>query len=247
MLNLASDETGIKKLIESLNDKNQSADAKKEAIHKLNIIKVFSPVLNKLNVELTNALRGLIDNPDDTLRLQAFGMLASMKDEVVQDKLREQLESGDNTKTKIPNHQAIAMLGIDEKALDQKLLTKIIQNPPDDKALIEAIRYAPANNETVGALLKVMQDESKPLEARSLIPDLIGNVDPKSFLDFTNKHLQEKGINDDLVPSLIKGLASIQKTEAKPDLEKTKALLKKLLQKGPKQLSDDANDILFSK
>ena len=263
MQELAGSESKIACLIDVLNDKSSSADSKQSALDRLDVISVFSPVLPRKMPDYVNALRGLMDDDDSDVRIHAYGRLAAMKDEVAQERLQSELQSDKPEADRIvPTHQAIGMLGFDEKSLDYGVLRKIAENPPSERSLVAAIRHLPADSESYVVLKGVMEDDSRPLEARSLVPDKISNVNPRDFLASVEKMLKEKGSECDLAPYLARGVGGIEAesvnralearsapastTTLNAEIEKTKSVFKELLPDSPESFNRAANAYLFS-
>ena len=260
MDDLAGDGDKIDELISVLNDTSSSGQAKKSALAKLHAISIFSPVLPNKMPAYVNALRGLLKDEDAGVRTQAFGTLAKMKDHVAQEILQGELGSEKPEGEKlVPTHQAIAMLGNDSKALDYNVLRKIAKSPPSKESLVAAIRHLPADSTSFPVLQSILEDESSPNEARSLVPEKINNVDPHKFLESVNKILKEKGAADALAPILARGVGGIRPRGADEssaltsssagdldaDIQKTKALFKELLTDSTTELSAAAKEYLF--
>ena len=160
MLDVAGSDEQIDALIKLLKNPATPVAEQLSALTTLGVVSVFSKVLPTRSADLTNALRGLISSPDAEVRRQALSFLSLRGDEVAQQHLRTELESGKPEAEKsVPTYQAIAMLGADEKAIDKALLLAIAKNPPDDESLVQAVRHLPADKDTAGVLMGILQDE----------------------------------------------------------------------------------------
>ncbi len=248
ILSLSSDDEKVMELINRLSGNECSAREKQGALSDLQLISNFSSVLTSRTVEYTNAMRGLLDHDDRGLQQQAYRSLAVMKDEVVQNRLLEELNSdkAEDEKT-IPTYQAIALLGFDDKVLDCALLSKVVQNPPDDDSLVEAVRHMPADEEALPILIEIMNDVSKPMVARSLVPDIVNNINPATLLAETSKILQEETTDYEIVPYLARSVAEIEYDDIKIEVEEAKQVFREYVDKNP-DLQDNASlTTLFSK
>jgi hypothetical protein len=245
MLDVAGSDQQISALIKRLADPATPAAEQVNAITTLNVVGNFSKVLPTRSADLTNALRGLINSPDAEVRRQALSVLSLMGDEVAQQHLRSELESDKPEAEKsVPTHQAIAMLGADEKAIDKSLLLAIAKNPPDDESLVQAVRHLPADNDTAGVLLDILQDESKPIAARALIPDIVNNVDPSGFAARAKLMLEKHGAGSEIAPFLARGVANIQPGKNQDQIEKTKTLIRSLTSAGPDSFLKAASPLM---
>lgn len=229
MLDLAASDEGIAALIERLVDPATPAADQLSAIKNLSVVSIFSRVLPTRSADLTNALRGLINSRDAEVRRQALSKLSLIGDEIAQQHLRAELESGKPEAEKsVSTHQAIAMLCADEKAIDKALLRAIAQNPPDDESLVQAIRHLPADTDTSGILMEILQDESKPIAARALIPDIVNNADPSGFAAYAKRMLNEQGTESEIAPFLARGVAGIRAEHNQREVEETKEVVRTL-------------------
>jgi hypothetical protein len=234
ILDLAGSDEQIDALIKRLKDPATPAAEQISAISTLAAVSIFSKVLSTRSADLTNALRGLIYSPDAEVRRQALSYLSLRGDEVAQQHLRSELQSGKPEAEKsVPTYQAIAMLGVDKKAIDKALLLAIAKNPPDDKSLVQAVRHLPADKDTAGVLMGILQDDSKPIAARALIPDIVNNVDPGGFTAYAKRKLEEQGADSEIAPFLASGVANIQPDKDQHQVEETKTLIRSLTSGGP--------------
>jgi hypothetical protein len=229
MLDVAGSDEQIDALIKSLKNPATPVADQLGALNTLGVVSIFSKVLPTRSADLTNALRGLINSPDAEVRRQALSYLSLRGDDVAQQHLRSELKSDKPEAEKsVPTSQAIAMLGVDEKAIDKALLLAIAKNPPDDESLVQAVRHLPADKDTAGVLMGILRDESKPLAARALIPDIVNNVDPSGFAAYAKQKLEEHGADSDIAPFLASGVANIQPDNNHKDIQEAKAVVRSL-------------------
>ena len=245
MLDLAGSDEQIAELIKRLADPATPAADQLSALNSLGVVSIFSKVLPTRSADLTNAMRGLINSADAEVRRQALSKLSLMGDEVAQQHLRAELESDKPEAEKsVPTHQAIAMLCTDEKAIDKALLRAIAQNPPDDESLVQAVRHLPADTDTAGVLMEILQDDSKPIAARSLVPDIINNVDPSGFATCAKRMLEEQGAESEIAPFLARGVAGIRGDNKQKEVEETKAVVRSLASAGPDSFQQAASQLI---
>ncbi|MHC2717261.1 hypothetical protein ACVIWV_010412 [Bradyrhizobium diazoefficiens] len=233
ILDVAGSEGQIADLIKRLADPATPVAEQLSALNTLGIVSNFSKVLPTQAADLINALRGLIHSPDAEVRRQALSSLSLRGDAVAQDYLRTELQSDKPEAEKsIPTYQAIAMLGVDGKALDKSLLLNIARNPPDEASLVQAVRHLPADKDTASVLMGILRDESKPMAARALIPDIVNNVDPGGFAAQAKQMLEEHGAASKIAPYLALGLAGIRPGHNEPLVDDTKAVVRSLAADG---------------
>ena len=246
IMGIASNEAKIDELINSLNDDGVAAEEKSETISTLDAVSIFSPVFNLKMPEYINALRGLMEDEDQNLREQALGTLSVMKDEVAQDRLRQDLESDKPEEERlVPTHHAIAMLGHDEKALDFALLRKVAENPPNDESLMAAVRHLGDDKEAVEVLKAIMEDESNPIEVRCMIPGMLSRHNPSAFADSARKILANADAEHELAPYFASSAANIQMGDFGNEFNEVKGVLAGLMDGGSRELREAA-DYLFT-
>lgn len=248
LMEIANSEERIDELINVLNSSDATAREKEGALNTLEVISIFSPVLPAKTPEFVNALRGLLDEPDTNLRRKAFANLAVRKDVIVQERLLKELESGKPEEEKVlPTHEIISLLGQDEKILTKSLLKKIAQNQPDKKSLIEVVRHIPADDDSLGLLMDIMEDNSNPLELRTMIPNMINNVSPTAFLKSAKKIMdKQQESSDEMTLHLAKGVAEIEDKNLQSEIDETKQFFQKKIENAPDDIKLAALRILFS-
>ncbi len=245
LLEVASDDHKLGKLIATLRDENASVDARRGASDVLRAVAMFSPFLPKKNPEYVNALRGLMDDEDPVLRKQAFADLAVMKDAVAQARLRDELMSPKREEDRaIESHYAIALLGHDEKALDTDLLRAVVMSPPTEASLVEAVRHMPSDDDVLATILVgIMEDDTKPLAARQLIPAKVSNANPSQFLKAAQRMIRQKGLGDEFAPYLLSGVGAIENKKAPAEVAETREMLRSAIKNAPASLHSAAEKL----
>lgn len=245
ILNLSDSNEKLAELIAIVNDNGATAEQKTGALSMLNAVSNFSSAARKLQPEIVNTLRGQIEAPDQDLRLSAISTLAALKDDVVQERLLEEITSDKPEEERlVPTASALALLGRDEKALSSSVLQGIISNPPNDESLIEAVRQMPSDPDACEALISLMKDNKAPLAAREMIPEMVAEADPTAFLSAAEDMLKSSGAEDDLAPRLVKGVSMVTAPEAAKAVESTKKVVAKLRDNAPKSFQSVAGELL---
>ena len=245
ILEIAHSKDKISDLIQIINENNSTDEQKNGAIDMLNAISNFSPVARTMLPEFVDALRGQIEAPDESLRLGAISTLTALKDDVVQERLLEEVTSDKPEEERLmPTASALAMLGRDEKALSSSVLQKIMMEPPTVESRTEAIRQMSPDREACKDLISLMKDDNVPLAARAMIPEMVSEVDPNAFLSAAEEMLNTSGAESELAPWLVKSVASISAPEAAEKVESTKKVVAKLRKKAPASFQFAAAELL---
>lgn len=230
-MEMAASEERLAELVSSIGDQKTSDEEKTDAINTLNALSNFSSAARKLQPELVNLLRGHIDAPDAGLRLAAISTLASLKDDVVQERLLDDVASDKGEAEQlVPTATAISMLGLDEKALPPSILRKIIAAPPDEDSRTQAIRQMPSDPESVVELIDLMQNDAVPLVTRTMIPEMVSEAAPDTFIGVAEEMLRSSGSKGELAPFLVRGIAKAARNDATAATAATSAkdLVKKM-------------------
>jgi hypothetical protein len=163
----------------------------------------------------------------------------------VQERLLEEISSDKAEKDRlVPTAKAIAMLGKDEKALSASVLRKVMSDPPDDESLVEAVRHMPSDPDASAELIALMKDEKVPLAAREMIPEMVSDADPNSFLSAAEDVLKVSKGQDAFAPSLVKAVARVSAPEAAEAVKSTKNAIAELLDAAPEAFKSAASELL---
>ncbi|WP_205518168.1 hypothetical protein [Sphingorhabdus sp. Alg239-R122] len=244
ILNLANSNEKLSELVGVINDKDATPEQKTGALSTLNAVSIFSSAARRLQPEIVNALRGQIEATDIDLRHGAIATLAAMKDDIVQERLLEEVTSDKPENEKlVPTASALAMLGRDDKALPSSVLREIMIDPPSKESQIEAIRQMPSDPEACEDLISLMKDDSVPLEARVMIPEMVSEADPDAFLSAAEDMLNTSGADSKLAPWLVNGIANAAVQDANAATS-AKELVKKLRKGAPKSFQSAASTLL---
>ena len=245
ILDLANSKDKLEELITIINDNGATAGQKTGALTMLNAVSNFSSAARSLQPEIVNALRGQIEAPDRGLRLGAISTLAALKDDVVQERLLEEVTSDKPEEERlVSTASAIAMLGRDEKALPPSVLQEIMSNPPNEESRAEAVRQMPSDPASCGMLLSLMKDDNVPLATRVMIPEMVGEADPTGFLSAAEDILNASGAEHELAPWLVKAVSKISAPEAVDAVESTKKVVAKLRDTAPESFQIAAGELL---
>ena len=236
---LGKDEFRLDSLIKMMANKSLPGSVREAALKGMQVNSFSSPIFLSRRPEYLGALRALIDDENKTLRETAIEYLAMNKDEYVQRRLLEGLT---NPKKKITKPElAVQYLAYDLHADHFPVLRKLVQNPPNKKTRMEALRNLAADSESKSMLQKVMADKEEDPEVRHLCAVGLQRIDPASFEKSTQRILKAKTENDELKVALLNTMLHTPGTEVNRltnELEKTLKTAKGRALKGGKHLSN---------
>jgi hypothetical protein len=163
-------------LLELLRDASRPVDHRLAILNALQEIAFRMVAFPAKRPDYLDALRELVDEPNADLRRRAIGILAREKDEYVQRRLLDGLER--RSKALVPPAKAIQFLGYDVHAEHFPLLKRIVENPPNRAAKMEALRILASDPSSTDLLLKVLKDKSENSEVRRISAVALQSVAP---------------------------------------------------------------------
>jgi hypothetical protein len=162
--------------------------------------------------EVFDALRGVIDDQDASLRQESLEILCQNYDEYAQRRLREGLE--DSRQALVSPEKAIQLLGYDIHAEHYTILRDIVQNPPSPEAKEEAVRLLAGDPTSKDQLAAILKDKDERREVRNASAAALRSLDPAEF----EEQAKEIVLDDEEYPEIrataINGLALFGDKEA---------------------------------
>jgi hypothetical protein len=175
-LNIDQDPSKIDDLLDILADPNVPANQRTNILYLLRQISFRSAPFQAKRPEYLATLRGIVDDPDRTLRRRAVGTLAREKDEYVQRRLIDGLEGRD--KALVPASKAIQLLGYDVHAEILPLMHRLVEDPPNKVARKEAIRLLAADPAAVDSLVEIVRDKREDPDVRRTAAIALQSIAP---------------------------------------------------------------------
>jgi len=129
--------------------------------------------------EYLATLRSIIEDPDAQLRRLAIGTLAREKDDYVQRRLVDGLEG--RSKPLVPAAKAIQFLAYDVHAEFFPIAKRIVENPPNQGAKVEAVRLLAADPSAKDLLLELLEDRNEKPEVKKAGAIALQSLAPEEF------------------------------------------------------------------
>jgi hypothetical protein len=124
-------------------------------------------------------LRSIIDAPDARLRRVAIGILAREKDDYVQRRLLDGLEG--KSKALVPTAKAIQFLAYDVHSEYFPIARRIVEEPPNQGAKVEAVRLLAADPSAKDLLVGILKGRGEKLQAKMAAAVALQSLDPEEF------------------------------------------------------------------
>jgi HEAT repeat protein len=234
---IGKDESLLDKVIFMLNDRTLPEELRQSALKVLQTNSFSSPIFPSKRPAYLAALRALIDDENKKLRETAIDYLALNRDEYVQRRLVEGLESPEKQITK--PELAVLYLGYDLHADHFPILRKLAMNPPNKQTRREALRNLAADSDSKDLLKKTLADQNEDPEIRHICAVALQNLDPASFRAEANRIIDERSENEELKVSLLNTLLHTPGS----DTEKITADLNRLMEAPREDTKAGANKL----
>jgi len=235
---LGKDEARLEKLTRMMTDKTLPDPLREAALRGLQANSFSAPTFLANRPAYMGALRALVDDDNKALRESAIEYLAMNKDEYVQRRLVEGLE---HPKKKITASElAVQYLAYDLHADHFPILRKLVQNPPNKKTRMEALRNLAADSDSKELLAKTLADKKEDPEVRHLCAVALQRMDPKGFDVASNRIVRAKGENSELKVALLNTklhAPGAEVAEVAAELEKVTKMAKGRALKSSRRLS----------
>lgn len=129
--------------------------------------------------EYLAVLRAIIEHPDPQLRRVAIGILAREKDDYVQRRLVDGLEGA--SPALVPAAKAIQFLAYDVHSEYFPIARRIVGNPPNQGAKVEAVRLLAADPSATDLLVGIIEDRSEKPAVKMAAAVAVQSLDPEQF------------------------------------------------------------------
>jgi hypothetical protein len=202
----------IDTLVEVLLDTSRPEAVRLEVLDVLQQISFRMVAFPAKRPDYLAALRSLVDDRSAELRRRAIGILAREKDEYVQRRLIEGLESG--SEALVPTEKAIQYLGYDIHAEYFPLLRQIAEKPPTPEARAEAVRLLAADPSSAGLLVTILSNKNESPDVRRLSAIGLQSADPGQFQEHARRIVLDDDEDDQLRATSITALTHFADPEA---------------------------------
>jgi HEAT repeat protein len=198
---IGNDESLLDNVISMLNDRRLPDELRLSALKVLQSNSFSSPIFPAKRPAYLGALRALVDDENRHLREAAIDFLALNKDEYVQRRLIEGLESPEKQITQ--PELAVVYLGYDLHADHFPILRKLAMNPPNEQTRREALRNLAADSDSRGLLQATLANRNEDPEVRHICAVALQNLDPASFRAEAGRIVEDSSENEQLKVSLL--------------------------------------------
>lgn len=162
-----------------LGDGSEDPALRSAALHSLKVAAFHSPTAAEWRPEYVEALRSASKADDESLRLEAFEVLAAMKDRPSQEALMVGLE--DAGKALISPEHALRLLADDPHTRVRERARDLADTSPDHGVRMEAMRVLAGDPESAPRFRSWLLDSSAHPAVRKMAATALGNLDPNAL------------------------------------------------------------------
>ena len=204
---IGKDETQLDRTLALLVDSAQPTPVRRAAMRVLQQAGFASRLFQAKRAAYMAALRQLVDDPDAQLREHAIGALALHKDEFVQRRLLEGLESPDRALTE--PERAIQLLGHDVHAEHFPVVRRLARHAPNQNVKQEAVRLLAADPESRQLLADLLANQDESPEIRSLSAVGLRSLAPEQFEQRAKQIVMDNSEDDGIRAACMSVLANL--------------------------------------
>jgi uncharacterized protein (UPF0147 family) len=169
----------IELLLGVLQDASVPAAVRRAVLASLRQLRFNSMLLNRMRAQFIEALRAVVDDPDQELREEVLETLAQEKDEYAQRRLLAGLRGEEPPL--VSQEKAIQLLGYDIHAEHYPILRQVVESGETPAARREAVRLLSADPTAVDLLVRVFQDKNEHQEVRRASASALATLAPQEF------------------------------------------------------------------
>lgn len=188
------------------------------------------------------ALRKVATDPDPELRQRVLGILAREKDGFVQKKLLEGLKNP--TKALVPAEKALQLLSYDIHSEAYSVARKIVENPPNEDAKLEALRLLAADAKSAPVFEKLLRDKNENAEIRQISAAALQALKPERLQSNARAILLDDSDHDDIKATSLTALTQFGDAEAVAKDETLKKQVGKISEKGGAKVKRSARHFM---
>ncbi|HEV3455590.1 MAG TPA: hypothetical protein VHG32_03480 [Thermoanaerobaculia bacterium] len=161
--------------LERLADPNEAPAVRLAALSLLKLLAISSPTFPEWRPMFLEALRRAVDEP--ALRTAALETLTQEGDRPTQEKLLAGLK--DPGQALVPVDHALRLLSSDPHADVREVARSVAGNPPDEAALLQAMKVLAGDPGSVEAFRSLLADRSQSSSVRKLAATALNNLAPE--------------------------------------------------------------------
>lgn len=161
---ISLDEALIKYVLQLLENQNEPADLRKEALRTIETLSFTSPIFPSVKPDIIQVFRGLITDPVHEIRVDIIAYLAKFKDEFIQRVLIQGLQRPDEAV--VQENIAVHFLGYDIHAGIYPLLQKIARSSSNNESRSEALYLLAGDPQAKKLLIDTFKNKRERFDIR---------------------------------------------------------------------------------
>lgn len=208
-------------MLSVLRDQAQPIEVRLAALQSLQAATFSVVAFESCRSDYIATLRKVATDPDLEMRQRVLGILAREKDGFAQRKLLDGLENPD--KALVPPEKALQLLSYDIHAEAYPVARKIVNNPPNEDAKLEALRLLAADAKSAPVFEKLLRDKNEAAEIRQVSAAALQGLKPEKLQENAREILLDDSDYDEIKAT---SLTALTQFGDKDQVDKDAALKK---------------------
>ena len=211
----------LQSMLSVLRDQAQPIEVRLAALQSLQAATFSVVAFESCRSDYIATLRKVATDPDLEMRQRVLGILAREKDGFAQRKLLDGLENPD--KALVPPEKALQLLSYDIHAEAYPVARKIVNNPPNEDAKLEALRLLAADAKSAPVFEKLLRDKNEAAEIRQVSAAALQGLKPEKLQENAREILLDDSDYDEIKAT---SLTALTQFGDKDQVDKDAALKK---------------------
>jgi hypothetical protein len=211
----------LQSMLSVLRDQAQPIEVRLAALQSLQAATFSVVAFESCRSDYIATLRKVATDPDLEMRQRVLGILAREKDGFAQRKLLDGLENPD--KALVPPEKALQLLSYDIHAEAYPVARKIVNNPPNEDAKLEALRLLAADAKSAPVFEKLLRDKNETAEIRQVSAAALQGLKPEKLQENAREILLDDSDYDEIKAT---SLTALTQFGDKDQVDKDAALKK---------------------
>jgi len=204
-LAICDDDRTLQSMLDVLRKRDEPIDVRLAALASIQAASFSVVAFQSCRSDYIAALRAVMDDPDPELRQRVLGILSREKDGAAQKRLLEGLEKP--AKALVPPEKALQLLGYDPHASVYKVARRIVENPPNEEARLEALRLLAADTSTRPVFEKILGDKAEAPEYRRIAASALHAMAPDTLQKLAREIVMDPSDSDEIRATSLTAIA----------------------------------------
>ena len=209
---ICDDRARFNQVLDILRDPAQPQKLRLAAIQSIQAASFSSANFASCRPDYLATLRTLVDDSDTEVRQRVLGILARAHDGGVQRLLVAGIK--DPSRALVPPDKALQLLAYDIHNDAYEVAREIVARPPNDSALIEALRLLAADESAMPLIEKVLTNRKASAAVRRTAAAALQSLSPEKLRGYARMIAEDAGEDDEVKAASLTALTDLGQAEA---------------------------------